>query len=210
MVKVIDHPMVGNYLKILRHKETHIADFRSAMKKLGLFLAVEATKNLEAVPGTVITPLDVEAECSQVADGRVLLVPILRAGMGFVDSFLEILPSAKVGHIGLYRDHETLEARTYLDTLPTSVYDFESIYVLDPMLATGNSSVRALEIITAKGYPPERITLVCAFSVRQGLDHFSKSFPEINIITAVIDPGLNEKSYIVPGLGDAGDRLYLL
>lgn len=210
MVKVVDHPVAGNYLMTLRNRETQIEDFRKAMKKLGLILAMEATRDLEAASGTVVTPLDVEARCSFVKDGRVLLVPILRAGMGFVDSFLELLPSARVGHIGLYRDHKTLEACTYLNTVPEQEDTFDRVFILDPMLATGNSSVRAIELIAAKGYPPARMTLVCAFSVRQGLDQVKEKFPDIKIITAVIDPELNDRSYIVPGLGDAGDRLYLI
>jgi uracil phosphoribosyltransferase len=210
LIKVVEHPVAGNYLRTLRDRETQIEDFRKAMRKLGLLLAVEATRELEAAGGAVITPLNVEARCSYVKDGRVLLVPILRAGMGFVDSFLELLPSARVGHIGLYRDHETLEARTYLDTVPAQADDFDRVFVLDPMLATGNSSARAIEMIAGKGYPPGRITLVCAFAVRQGLDQVSERFPEVGIVTAVIDPELNDKSYIVPGLGDAGDRFYLL
>ena len=180
------------------------------MRKLGLILAVEATRNLKTNEDTVITPLEVKAQCSYVNDNRILLVPILRAGIGFVDSFLEMLPSARVGHIGLYRDHETLEACTYLDTVPEQDNGFEKILVLDPMLATGNSSVKALEIIVSKGYAPRDITLVCAFAVNQGIAQVKEKFPDIQIVTAVIDPELNDKSYIVPGLGDAGDRFYLL
>lgn len=210
MVKIVEHPVAGNYLRTLRSKDTQIEEFRRAMGKLGLLLAVEATKELETVAGSVVTPLEVEARCSYVQDGRVLLVPILRAGMGFVESFLELLPSAKVAHVGMYRDHDTLEARTYLDTVPANSGGFDRVFVLDPMLATGNSSVKALEFVTAKGYSPQQITLVCAFSVRQGLDQVNKKFPDVRIVTAVIDPELNDKSYIVPGLGDAGDRLYLI
>jgi len=210
LVKIVEHPVAGNFLRTLRNKETQIEEFRRAMGKLGLLLAMEATRDLETVNGSVVTPLDVEARCSFVQDGRVLLVPILRAGMGFVESFLELLPAAKVAHVGMYRDHDTLEAKTYLDTVPARTDSIDRVFVLDPMLATGNSSVKALEFVTAKGYSPEQITLVCAFSVRQGLDQVNKKFPDVKIVTAVIDPELNEKSYIVPGLGDAGDRLYLI
>jgi len=210
LLKIVDHPVAGNYLKVLRDRETQIEGFRQALRKLGLILAVEATCDLEAVAGTVTTPLGVEAGCRQVRDGRILLAPILRAGLGFVDSFLDLLPSAKVGHIGLYRDHETLEACTYLDTVPDQADSFDRVFLLDPMLATGNSSVKAIELVAAKGCPPEKMTLVCAFAVRKGIDQVMKRFPAVKIITAVIDPELNDKSYIVPGLGDAGDRLYLL
>ncbi|MFZ5643278.1 MAG: uracil phosphoribosyltransferase [Bacillota bacterium] len=210
MVKTVDHPVAGNLLRSLRNRDTQIEEFRRAMGKLGLLLAVEAARDLEVAADTVVTPLGVEADCTYVNDGRVLLVPILRAGMGFVEGFLDLLPSAKVAHVGMYRDHDTLEARTYLDSVPIFENNFDRVFILDPMLATGNSSVKAVEFVTAKGYPQDKITLVCAFSVRQGLDQVNKKFPDIKIITAVIDPELNDKSYIVPGLGDAGDRLYLL
>lgn len=210
MVKIIEHPLAGNYLRTLRNRDTQIEDFRKALKQLGLLLAIEAARDLRPVDDTVITPLNVEAPCSYVEEGRVLLVPILRAGMGFVESFLELLPSARVGHIGLYRDHETLEACTYLDSVPEQANQFDRVYVLDPMLATGNSSVKAMEIIAGKGYSTEKTTLVCAFAVNEGLNHVHERFPQLKVITAVIDPELNEKSYIVPGLGDAGDRFYLL
>ncbi|KJS69746.1 MAG: uracil phosphoribosyltransferase [Peptococcaceae bacterium BICA1-7] len=210
LVRIVEHPLAGNFLRDLRNKDTQIEGFRKAMGKLGLLLAMEATKDLKTMEGTVVTPLEVEARCTYTQDGRVLLVPILRAGMGLVESFLELLPSARVAHVGMYRDHETLEARTYLDTVPSNTGGFDRVLVLDPMLATGNSSVKALEFVIAKGYSPQQITLVCAFSVRQGLDQVNKKFPDVSIVTAVIDPGLNEKSYIVPGLGDAGDRLYLI
>lgn len=209
-VNVVEHPVIGSCLRTLRNKDTQAEEFRRAMKRLGLLLAAESTRDLEVTEGTVVTPLDVEARCSYVNDGRVLLVPILRAGLGFVDGFLEVLPGAKVAHIGVSRDHDTLEAKKYLDSVPAQPGEFDRVLVLDPMLATGNSSVAALEIIAGKGYPPGRITLVCAFAVKPGIEQVRKRFPEVRIIAAVIDRELNEKAYIVPGLGDAGDRLFLL
>ena len=207
---IVEHPLVGDCLRILRNRQTGIRDFRSAIDKLSLVLAVEATKDLKYAKETVITPLDTGAECLRVRDDRVLLVPILRAGLGFLNSFLQILPEAKVAHIGVSRDHETLEACPYCNSVPEADDGFDTIFVLDPMLATGNSSVKTLEMIVAKGYQPGQITLVCAVSVKQGIRQVHSRYPEIKIITAVVDPGLNEKAYIVPGLGDAGDRLYLL
>ncbi|MFZ5646553.1 MAG: uracil phosphoribosyltransferase [Bacillota bacterium] len=209
-VNVVEHPVIGSCLMTLRNKETQIEEFRRAMKKLGLLLAVEATRDLTVKEGAVVTPLDVEARCSYVNDGRVLLVPILRAGLGFVDGFLEVLSGARVAHIGVSRDHDTLEAKKYLDSVPHQPGEFDHVLVLDPMLATGNSSVAALEIIAGKGYSPDQITLVCAFAVKTGIDQVRNRFPEVKILTAVIDRELNEKAYIVPGLGDAGDRLFLL
>lgn len=209
-VIVIDHPLAGNSLCTLRNRDTRTEEFRMAMEKLGLLLAVEATKDLPVVKETVITPLDVEAECATVKGNRIMLIPILRAGLGLLDSFLSLLPAAKVAHIGVARDHVTLEARTYLNTLPENTGEYDRVFVLDPMLATGNSSVNAIKLVVEKGYSPEIMTLVTALSVQEGIDHVGTEFPELNIVTGVIDPYLNEKAYIVPGLGDAGDRLNLL
>lgn len=209
-VTVLSHPLAGNFIRTLRDRETKTEDFRLAMTKLGLLLAVEATRHLPIAEESVVTPLEVEANCSVVRDNRILLVPILRAGLGFVDCFLEVLPSAKVAHIGAARDHVTLEAHTYLDTVPPNTGEFDWVFVLDPMLATGNSSVSALKLVVAKGYSPSKMTLVTAFSVKEGIEHVKREFPDINLITGVIDPVLNDKGYIVPGLGDAGDRLNLL
>jgi len=209
-VTVLDHPLAGNFLCTLRNKETRTEEFRMAMEKLGLLLAVEATRDLPTVAETVVTPLEVEAECLTVKGNRVMLVPILRAGLGFVDCFHHVLPTAKVAHIGVARDHDTFEARTYLNTLPVNNDEYDRVFVLDPMLATGNSSVSALKLVVEKGYSPDKITLVTALSVKEGIDHVLAEFPDLKIVTGVIDPYLNEKAYIVPGLGDAGDRLNLL
>jgi uracil phosphoribosyltransferase len=209
MVKVIDHPLAGNYLRILRNRDTKVEDFRKAMYKLGLLLAVEATSGLQTAVDSVVTPLDVDATCHYVQESGVMLVPILRAGLGFLDSFLELLPGAKVAHIGIARDHVTLEAKPYLDSIPEQAEEFDRVIILDPMLATGNSITKALEIIVNKGYRPRQIVMANALATQQGIGQVQGKFPEVEIITGVIDPGLNDKAYIVPGLGDAGDRLYL-
>lgn len=209
-LNVIKHPMAGNCLKILRDRETKTEEFRRAMDKLGLLLAVEATSELETITDSVMTPLDVEAHCSFVNDSRILLIPILRAGLGFVDSFTRLLSSAKVAHIGIARDHDTLQAKPYLNTLPDDPDEFDRVLVLDPMLATGNSSVKAIEMVINKGYSPDKITLCCALSTMIGIEQLHKNYPTLKIVTAAIDPELNDKAYIVPGLGDAGDRLNLL
>ena len=209
-VNLIRHPLAGNCLRTLRDRDTKTEDFRRAMDKLGLLLAVETTMNLESATDTVMTPLDVEAQCSYVNDSKILLIPILRAGLGFVESFVNVLPAAKVAHIGIARDHETLEARAYLDTVPDHPEDFDKVFILDPMLATGNSSVRAIDLVLSKGYSADQITLVCALSTMVGIGQLQSKFPALSIITAAIDPELNERAYIVPGLGDAGDRLNLL
>ncbi|MDD3889682.1 MAG: uracil phosphoribosyltransferase [Syntrophomonadaceae bacterium] len=207
---VLSHPLAGNCLKTLRNRDTSTKDFRSAMNTLGLLLAVEATRNLETIDCKVITPLDTPAECCCADDSKILLVPVLRAGLGLVESFLKVLPSARVAHIGMYRDHETLEARPYVNTTPENKGDFTRIMVLDPMLATGNSGVKALEFILDKGYPADKILFVCTLATSQGISQIQERFPQVQILTAAVDPQLNEKAYIVPGLGDAGDRLYLL
>jgi uracil phosphoribosyltransferase len=209
-VNVIKHPIAGNCLKILRDRETKTEEFRRAMDKLGLLLAVEATSELATTTDTVITPLDIEAHCSYVNDSKILLIPILRAGLGFVESFTRILSSAKVAHIGIARDHDTLEAKPYLNTVPDNPDEFDQVLILDPMLATGNSSAKALQMVIDKGYAPEKMIFCCALSTTKGIDQLRQKFPNLKIITAAIDPELNEKAYIVPGLGDAGDRLNLL
>jgi len=209
-VNLIKHPLAGNCLRTLRNRDTKTEDFRQAMDKLGLLLAVESTMDLNSSMDTVITPLDVEARCSYVNDSRILLIPILRAGLGFVESFVNVLPAAKVAHIGIARDHETLEARPYLDTVPDHHEEFDRVLILDPMLATGNSSVKAIELVLKKGYAAEKLTLVCALSTMVGISQLHSKFPTLKIVTAAIDPELNERAYIVPGLGDAGDRLNLI
>ncbi|SFR10476.1 uracil phosphoribosyltransferase [Desulfoscipio geothermicus] len=209
-VCVVDHPVAGNCLRILRDRRTETEGFRKEMKRLGWLLAIEATRDIEYAMDAVVTPLDVQVNCPRIKDDRILLVPILRAGLGFVDSFLDIFPAAKVAHVGVSRDHDTLEAITYLDTVPDNPAAFDRVFVVDPMLATGNSSVKTLEVITGKGYRPEQITLVCALAVNRGIEQVHGKFPAVKIVTAVIDPELNEKAYIVPGLGDAGDRLNLI
>lgn len=208
-VEIINHPIAGNCLRALRDKNTLTKDFRSAMNMLGILLAVESTRDFKTVKDTVITPLETEASCEYVEDARVLIVPILRAGLGLVESFLKVLPSAQVGHVGVYRDHDTLEAKEYLNTTPVDNNNFDYVLVLDPMLATGNSGVKALDFVMQKGYSPENVIFVCVVATEQGINQIHSKYPEIKIVTAAVDPKLNEKAYIVPGLGDAGDRLYL-
>ncbi|GAB6157104.1 uracil phosphoribosyltransferase [Desulfotomaculum varum] len=209
-VTVLRHPLVDEQLQLLRDKNSDITVFRAAMTRLGYLLAVEATKDAPVGTSQVTTPLGVETPVTVLQDNKILLVPILRAGLGLVDSFLTLLPKAKVAHIGVSRDHQTLEAKLYVNSLPKDLSGFERIFVLDPMLATGNSCVKALEVLTEYGADAANIKVICAFAVKEGLDQVSSKFPQINIITAVVDPILNNIGYISPGCGDAGDRLYLL
>ncbi len=200
---ILRHPLAESCLRVLRSRETKSSEFRRALFRLGVLLAVKAAEGLNVVEGAVVTPLGVRASCCSVVEERLLLVPILRAGLGFVEAFLTLLPGA-----GVARDEDTLKARSYLDAVPAAPDDFDHVFLLDPMLATGNSSVLALEMITAKGYREEQITLVCALAVEQGINRVRKEFPGTQIVAAAVDPGLNERAFIVPGLGDAGDRLF--
>lgn len=209
-VTEINHPLAKSLVRTLRNRDTGIEAFRRALRGLGFFLAAEATATLPATPSPVMTPLDMEAPALEVDTTRVLLVPVLRAGLGFVESFLEFLPGAKVAHIGVSRDHESLMATCYVSTLPENRGEFDAVFVLDPMLATGNSSVKTLEILRDKGFQPEKITMACGFAVQEGIGHVQQKFPAVRIVTATVDWKLNDVGYIVPGLGDAGDRLYLL
>lgn len=209
-VTVVKHPLVSHHIRTLRDRNTDIELFRRAIKGLGFFLAAEASRILPTIASPVITPLGVEAPGEKVDSTRVLLVPVLRAGLGFVDSFIDLLPGARVAHVGISRDHDTLEARTYLSALPENPERYDGVFILDPMLATGNSGVKTLEIIGQAGFPQEKTVFICGFAVEAGINQIRNKFPAVPIITATIDWKLNEVGYIVPGLGDAGDRLYLL
>lgn len=209
-VTVLKHPLVSHHIRTLRDQDTDIVMFRRSIKGLGLFLAMEATKTLTATSAPVKTPLDVEAPGEIVDTTRVMLVPVLRAGLGFLESFLELLPAARVAHVGVSRDHETLQAKLYMCALPESPGSFDSIFVIDPMLATGNSSVKTIEILIEAGYPQDKITFACGFAVEEGINQIHDKFPGVKIVAGTIDWHLNEVGYIVPGLGDAGDRLYLI
>lgn len=208
-VTVLKHPLVNDRIRTLRDRDTDTELFRRALKELGLFLAMESTRHLSTKETTVITPLGVEAKAEEMDSSRYLLVPVLRAGLGFVDSFLEFLPKAKVAHIGVARDHDTLEARAYLFSVPANPVYYDEVFILDPMLATGNSSVKVLELLSEAGFLASNVRLVCGFAVDAGIKQINLKFPGVHIITATIDLGLNEVGYIVPGLGDAGDRLFL-
>lgn len=209
-VTVLKHPIVSDRLRTLRDAKTDTELFRRALRELSFFLAVEATSDLPSTPEPVVTPLDVEAPAETVESSKVLLVPILRAGLGFVECFLEFLPKAKVAHVGISRDHETLQAKMYMSALPENPAGFDRVYILDPMLATGNSSVKTMDILVKAGFKAEKIVLVCGFAVQEGIRQINEKYPEVRIVTAVVDWKLNEVGYIVPGLGDAGDRLFLL
>lgn len=209
-VAVVKHPLVEHCLRYLRDKNSDIVTFRDNLTRLGTFLAMEATANIPTKKLQVETPLNITTDATEALDDNVLLVPILRAGLGFVESFTRIMPRIKIAPIGMMRDHQTLEAKVYLGSLPENISSFRQVYVVDPMLATGNSCVKSLNLLVEAGVKPENIVVVCAFSVMEGINQIHQNYPQIKIVTATIDEKLNEVAYIVPGCGDAGDRLYLL
>jgi uracil phosphoribosyltransferase len=203
-VTIVDHPLVQHKLTLMRSKETNTATFRALAREVSMLLAYEVTRDLPLTHREIETPLETFA--APLLDGKkVVLVGILRAGIGILDGMLEILPSARVGHIGLYRDAETLEAVEYYFKLPPDIGERELI-VVDPMLATANTAVAAVDRIKERG--PKAIKFVCILAAPEGVKHFHDHHPDVPIFTAAVDRCLNDHGYILPGLGDAGDRLF--
>ena len=203
-VTVVNHPLVQHKLTLMRDKKTSTAEFRQLLREISLLLAYEVTTDLEMRDVDVETPLEVMP--SQKLGGKKLcLVSILRAGNGLLEGMLDLVPSARVGHVGLYRDHETLQPVQYYLKLPENMEDRVAI-VVDPMLATGNSAIAAVQRL--KDVRPKQLKFVCLLAAPEGIEAFSKAHPDVPIVTASIDRQLNEKGYILPGLGDAGDRMY--
>ena len=203
-VTVVDHPMVQHKLSKLRNKDTSSKDFRALVRELALFEGYEATRDLALEDVEVETPL-CKTTCKQVAGKKMVIVPILRAGLGMVNGVTNLVPAAKVGHIGLYRDPETHLPVEYYCKLPPDVGEREML-VLDPMLATGGSSIAAIDILKKHGC--NTIKLVCLVGCPEGVEALQKAHPDVDLYIAAIDDHLNEHKYIVPGLGDAGDRLF--
>ncbi|MEO8703728.1 MAG: uracil phosphoribosyltransferase [Kofleriaceae bacterium] len=203
-VHVIDHPLVQHKLSLMRSKETSTSTFRNLLREISMLLAYEVCRDLPTTKVQIETP--VAPMMASMLDGKkTVIVSILRAGNGILDGMLQILPSARVGHIGLYRHPETKQAVEYFFKVPDGMGDRDAI-VVDPMLATGNSAVAA--ITRLKETAPRSIKFVCLLTCPEGIRVFHAAHPDIPIYTASIDERLNEKSYIVPGLGDAGDRLF--
>jgi len=203
-VHLLDHPMIQHKLTFIRDKNTGSKEFRELVEEVAMFMAYEVTRNLPLEDYVVETP--VATANTKVISGKKLgIIPILRAGLGMVNGMLRLVPAAKVGHIGLYRDPTTLLPVEYYVKLPTDVAERELI-VVDPMLATGGSAVAAINYLKAKG--AQTIKLVCLIAAPEGLRAVHKVHPEVDIFIAAIDSHLNEHAYIIPGLGDAGDRLF--
>ncbi len=202
-VHIINHPLVTHKLSIMRDKNTSVKDFRDCAYEIGLLLGYEATKDLTLENFELETPIT--KMVGKRIDRQVALVPILRAGLGMVDALQNLIPAAKVGHIGLYRNEETLEPVEYYCKLPTDISE-RQVLVLDPMLATGGSAAAAINFIKQRG--AKRIKLVCIIAAPQGIEAVRAAHPDVDIFCGSVDEKLNENGYIVPGLGDAGDRLF--
>ena len=203
-VIVIDHPLVQHKLSILRDRETGTKEFRELVEELAILLAYEVTRDLPLKETTVETPV-ATARVKTLAGKKLGVVPILRAGLGMVDGITRLLPAAKVGHIGLYRDPATLRPVDYYCKLPSDISE-RDIIIVDPMLATGGSAVAAINVIKRHGC--RNIKLVCLIAAPEGIEAVRKEHDDVDIYLACVDEYLNDHGYIVPGLGDAGDRLF--
>jgi uracil phosphoribosyltransferase len=201
---VVEHPLVQHKLSYLRDRETPTVHFRKLANEITLLLTYEATKDMATEPCEIETPLE-RMTAQRISGKKVAVCPVLRAGMGMLDGVLSLVSSARVGFIGLYRDEETLEAVQYFVKLPVDLEERDAI-VLDPMLATGHSSCAAIDAV--KGAGAQSVTLVCIVAAPPGIEEVHGRHPDVHIVCAAVDRGLNERGFIVPGLGDAGDRLY--
>ena len=200
----MDHPLIQHKLSIIRDEETGSKEFRELVREISMLLAYEVTRNLPLKEVEVKTPMTV-AKTKVLAGRKQAVIPILRAGLGMVDGFLNILPAAKVGHVGLYRDPDSFEPVEYYCKLPSDIEE-RDIYVLDPMLATGGSAIAAVDFLKRSG--ATNITFVCLIGCPEGLKALQEAHPDLDIFIAKIDEKLNDHKYIIPGLGDAGDRLF--
>ena len=204
IVTLVDHPLVRHKLSLMRAAATSTSKFRQLMREISLLLGYEATRDLALDETEIETPLE-RARMPVLAGKKLCLVSILRAGNGILDGMLDLVPAARVGHVGLYRDPRTLQAIEYYLKLPDDLPE-RDVILLDPMLATGNSAVAAISrLVEARA---RSIKFVCLVAAPEGIDNLHRIFPGVAIVTAAIDRGLNDHGYILPGLGDAGDRLF--
>ena len=201
---MVEHPLVQHKLSYLRDKDTPTVHFRKLTEEITLLLTYEATKDMVTEGAEIESPLETMT-AQRISGKKVAVCPVLRAGMGMLDGVLSLVPSARVGFIGLYRNEETLEAVQYFVKLPVDLAERDAI-ILDPMLATGHSSCAAIDVVKEAG--AQTVTLVCIVAAPEGIEEVHRRHPDVHIVCASVDRGLNEKGYIVPGLGDAGDRLY--
>ena len=202
-VNIIDHPLIQHKLTIMRQKETSSADFRKLLEEITMLMGYEATRDLPLEDVEIETPIQ-KTVGKRLTGKKIAIVPVLRAGFGMVQGLLDLIPSARIGVIGLYRDPETLKPVEYYCKLPN--IENRSFIIVDPMLATGGSSVAAIQMLKDRGV--KDIRLMCLVAAPEGVDTVNKAHPDVKIYTAAVDECLNEHGYIVPGLGDAGDRIF--
>lgn len=203
-VTVVDHPLVQHKLTLMRDRTRSTQGFRRLLNEIGMLLAYEVTRDLPLESVAVETPL-AAMQAPQIAGKKLVLAPILRAGIGFLDGMLDLVPSARVAHIGLYRDPDTLRAVEYYFKAPSDLHD-RTVLVLDPMLATANSAVAAVDLVKGRG--ARDVRFVCLLAAPEGIARLGAAHPDVPVWTAAIDDHLDDHGYIVPGLGDAGDRMY--
>lgn len=203
MITVLNHPLITHKLTLMRNVDTNTKNFRQNLDEIAGLMAYEITRDLKLDPVTIQTPV-VEYETFEL-NKDIVLVPIIRAGLGMVDGILTLIPNAKVGHVGVYRDEETLLPHEYFAKFPEHLEDAE-VLVLDPMLATGGSADAAIEMVKKRG--AKNIKLVCLVGAPEGVELVQRQHPDVDIFLAALDSHLNEQGYIVPGLGDAGDRIF--
>ncbi len=203
-VFIFDHPLIQHKLSVLRDKKTGTKDFRELVSEIAMLMIYEATRDLPLEDKEVETPV-ATAQCKCIAGKTLAFVPVLRAGLGMVDGALALVPAAKVGHIGLYRNEQTLEPVEYYCKLPQDISS-RDVFVLDPMLATGGSAIAAIDLIKKRS--PRSIKFLCIICAPEGLEALKKAHPDVDIFCAGMDSHLNGHGYIVPGLGDAGDRIF--
>lgn len=203
-VYVFDHPLIQHKTALMRKTSTNVKEFRELAKEVAMLMGFEATRNLPLEEVEIDTPM-CRTKMNMLKGEDIAIVPILRAGLGFVDGMLALVPNAKVGHVGLYRDPETHEPVEYYCKLPVDI-EKRKIFVVDPMLATGGSAVAAIDFIKQRG--GKDIVFMCLIAAPEGIEVLQKAHPDVDIYIAARDERLNENAYIIPGLGDAGDRLY--
>ena len=203
-IVIIDHPLVQHKIGIIRRKETGTKDFRDNISEIAMLMCYEATRDLELDEVEIETPI-CKTKVKALKGKKMAVIPILRAGLGMVDGILTMIPTAKIGHIGLQRNEETHEPEEYYCKLPEDIEERE-VFVVDPMLATGGSSSAAIKMLKDKGC--RKIHFLCIIAAPEGLERISKDHPDIDIYVGALDEKLNENKYIVPGLGDAGDRIF--
>ena len=205
-VHIMNHPLIQHKLSIIRQTSTGVKEFREVVSEIAMLMCYDATRDLQTELVEIETPL-AKVKAPMLAGKKLAIVPILRAGLGMVDGMLNLIPSAKVGHIGLYRDPETLQPVEYYCKLPADINE-RDVFVVDPMLATGGSAAAALTFLKEHGVQPGNVRLLCIIAAPEGVKAITEAHPDVEVYCAALDDCLNDHGYIVPGLGDAGDRIF--